>query len=157
MPLADQPWNVFSAECPSRRALTLIADKWTTLVLHALGTHGTQRHGELRRRIEGISEKMLTQTLRDLQRNGLVARTDHGEIPPRVDYALTPLGATLQRTVTQLCAWVTDHMAEVRAAQATFDEGPQVDAPWQRAAGADLGAGLSAGRGGPGSGRAARS
>ncbi len=136
MPYTDQPWDVFNAECPSRQALGLIADKWTTLVLHALGGHGVQRHAELRRRIEGISDKMLTQTLRDLQRNGLVSRTDHGQIPPRVDYALTPLGATLQRTVTALCGWVVENMPEVRAAQAAFDAEPQVGAPWQQAAGA---------------------
>jgi DNA-binding HxlR family transcriptional regulator len=104
-------------------------------------THGTARHSELGRRIEGISDKMLTQTLRDLQRNGLVARTDHEQIPPRVDYALTPLGERLQRTVTQLCGWVVEHMPEVHAAQATFDAAPQPDAPWQRA---------TAGRSGPG-------
>lgn len=132
MPFADQPWDVFNAECPSRQALALIADKWTTLVLHALGEHGVLRHGELQRRIQGISPKMLTQTLRDLQRNGLVERTDHGSVPPRVDYALTPLGATLRQTVTQLCGWVVEHMADVRAARAAFDAAPRVDAPWQR-------------------------
>ena len=140
--MPDRAWDVFDAECPSRKALELIADKWTTLVLHALGAHGVQRHAELGRRIDGISPKMLTQTLRDLQRNGLVARTDHGEIPPRVDYALTPLGVTLQQTVTQLCGWVVEHLPEVHAAQATFDAAPHVDAPWQRA--------TAAGRGGPG-------
>ncbi len=133
MPFTDQPWDVFNAECPSRQALSLIADKWTTLVLHALGAHGTARHAELRRRIEGISDKMLTQTLRDLQRNGLVERTDHEQLPPRVDYTLTPLGESLHRTVGQLCVWVLDHMPDVHAAQAAYDTEPHRDAPWQLA------------------------
>lgn len=110
----------------------LIADKWTTLVLHALGSGGVLRHAELRRRIEGVSDKMLTQTLRDLERNGLVRRTDHGVIPPRVDYALTPLGRTLQEAVSGLCGWVVENMDEIAAAQDAYDAGPQPDARGSR-------------------------
>lgn len=133
MPFSDQPWDVFTADCPSRRALALIADKWTTLVLHALGSGGVLRHADLRRGIEGVSAKMLTQTLRDLERNGLVQRTDHGVIPPQADYALTPLGRTLQEAVSRLCGWVVENMDEITAAQDAYDAGPQPDAPWQQA------------------------
>ena len=112
--------DVFSAQCNSRRALDLIADKWTVLVLGAL-MQRTHRHSELRRRVDGISQKMLTQTLRELERNGLVRREIHPEVPPRVEYSLTPLGETLRGPVGALCAWAQDHIDEVFASRSLAD------------------------------------
>jgi DNA-binding HxlR family transcriptional regulator len=114
--------NVFSGQCPSRRLLDLIADKWTLLVLHLLAS-GPRRNGELMRAIDGVSQKMLTQTLRGLERNGLVRRVDYGEIPPRVDYALTDLGWSLSAPVTALDQWVEQHHHEVEAARRAFEGG----------------------------------
>lgn len=104
--------DVFSAECLSRRALDLIADKWSVLVLGAL-MERTHRHSELRRRVDGISQKMLTQTLRGLERNRLVRREIYPEVPPRVEYSLTPLGETLRGPVGALCNWAQDHVDEL--------------------------------------------
>ena len=89
---AFQP-NILSSQCPTRKVLDLIADKWTTLVIHILAG-GTYRYSELHRTIDGISQKMLTQTLRDLESNGLVLRKVYPEVPPRTEYSLTPLGLT---------------------------------------------------------------
>ncbi len=107
----DQPgWtpDLFDAACPSRAVLDLIADKWSVLVLSAVH-HGVHRNGELLRRIGGISQKALTRTLRDLESNGLVRRTDHGEVPPRVDYDLTDTGESLVPVLDVLCRWALDH------------------------------------------------
>lgn len=108
--------DVYSAECLSRRALDLIADKWSVLVLGAL-MERTHRHSELRRRVQGISQKMLTQTLRDLEANGLVHRELYAEVPPRVEYSLTPVGETLRGPIGALCAWAQDHVAELSPAR----------------------------------------
>jgi len=104
--------NVFDANCGSREVLALVTHRWTMLVLYALGT-GTRRHGELKEMIGGVSQKMLTQTLRDLERDGLVVRVDHGELPLRVDYSLTPLGATLHRALGAICQWSERHLHDV--------------------------------------------
>lgn len=104
--------DVFSARCLSRRALDLIADTWSVLVLGAL-LERTHRHSELRRRIEGISQKMLTQTLRNLEHNGLVNREIYPEVPPRVEYSLTPLGETLREPIGALCAWAQSNLGDV--------------------------------------------
>lgn len=109
--------DVFSSRCVSREVLDLIADKWSVLVLGALMT-GTLRHAELRRRIEGISQKMLTQNLRYLERSGLVRREIFPEVPPHVEYSLTPLGATLAGPIAALVGWAEDHMHEVSDARA---------------------------------------
>jgi DNA-binding HxlR family transcriptional regulator len=106
--------------CPSRRILELIADKWTMLILSALDD-GPRRNYELMRIVCGISQKMLTQTLRELERNGFVERRDYDEIPPKVDYRLTPLGHSLAVPFWVLDRWVEKHMAEVEAARAAFD------------------------------------
>jgi len=106
--------DVFAAACPSRALLGRIANKWSMLVIDTLG-EGTRRNGELMRRIEGISQKMLTETLRDLEEMGLVARRSHGTVPPRVDYALTPLGLALREAVCRLDRWVEAHMRETLA------------------------------------------
>lgn len=107
--------NVFNAQCPSRRVLELLAEKWALLVIHLLA-EGPARTAELRRRIGGISEKMLIQTLRRLEGHGFVSRHAYAEVPPRVEYALTPLGASLSEPITALDRWVECHMAEIIAA-----------------------------------------
>jgi DNA-binding HxlR family transcriptional regulator len=89
--------------------------------MHVLGDARTVRFNELRSQVDGISQRMLTVTLRGLERDGLVARTVYPEVPPRVEYALTPLGATLRQLVRALVAWSGDHLAEVDAARAAYD------------------------------------
>ncbi len=109
------------AQCPSRLILDRIADKWTTLIIGILAQAEHRRFNELRRMIGGISQKMLTQTLRDLERDGLVKRTIYPEIPPRVEYKLTPLGRTLCGPLGSVTQWAHDHMEEVKRAQEEFD------------------------------------
>lgn len=108
--------NVLSASCPTRAVLDLIADKWTALVIHVLAD-GTHRFGELQRAIDGISQKMLTQTLRRLEHDGLVQRTVFPEVPPRTHYALTPLGKTLREPLQSLCAWAEKHLPAIATAR----------------------------------------
>jgi DNA-binding HxlR family transcriptional regulator len=96
--------DVFSARCPSRTALDLIAHTWAVLVASSL-VDGPKRHSRLRTQIGGISKKALTQTLRELERSGLVERRVFPEVPPRVEYSLTPLGLSLRGPVTALTAW----------------------------------------------------
>ena len=112
--------DVMSEICPSRRVLALIADKWTMLILPAL-QDGPRRNSELMRAVGGVSQKMLTQTLRELERNGLIERRDYGEIPPRVDYRLTALGRSLADPIWALDCWTEKHFTEVVAARAAFD------------------------------------
>lgn len=114
-------WDPFNSQCPSRQVLDRIGDRWSVLILVAL-SDGPMRYTELSRRIEGVSQKMLTQTLRGLERDGMVARTVHPVIPPRVDYELTDLGRTLRRPISALEAWAIDHMDDVLAARAEYDE-----------------------------------
>lgn len=109
--------NVLDRSCASRQALDRIADKWTSLIVYAL-LDGPLRHGELRRRVQGISQKMLTQTLRSLEGDGLVERTVIDVIPPHVEYRLTPLGHTLSDPLAAICHWAMDHVAEMQAARA---------------------------------------
>lgn len=106
--------SVFLAGCPARLAIELIADKWAAIVVHGLGWE-TMRYGELRNRIEGISSKMLTQTLRNLEGNGLVERRAYLEVPVRVEYHLTALGKSLLEPISVLCRWAEAHGDEVVA------------------------------------------
>jgi DNA-binding HxlR family transcriptional regulator len=110
--------DVLNQECESRQALERIADKWTCLVVYAL-LDGPHRHGELKRRIQGISQKMLTQTLRSLEADGLVSREVIDVIPPHVVYSLTPLGETLSDPLVAICRWAMEHLPELRAARAS--------------------------------------
>lgn len=103
-----------------REVLTRVGDKWSVLIVVQLGG-GRKRFTEIKRAIDGISQRMLTLTLRGLERDGLVERTVFPTVPPRVEYALTPLGQTLLATVTELFRWATDNGAEIRRARATFD------------------------------------
>ena len=96
--------DVMSEACPSRAVLDRIADKWTALIIHAL-SGGTLRYGELQRRVGGISQKMLTQTLRSLENDGLVGRVVYPVVPPMVEYSLTPLGRSLQEPLSAICRW----------------------------------------------------
>lgn len=113
--------SVYAEACPSRAILELIADKWTLLILPAL-KRGPMRNGDLMRLIGGVSQKMLTQTLRELERNGLVVRHDFQEVPPRVEYALTDLGRSLADTVRKLDAWAEANIAQVLAARTAFEK-----------------------------------
>jgi DNA-binding HxlR family transcriptional regulator len=113
--------DVFNAGCPSRTILELLAEKWALLLVHALAS-GPARTAALRRRVGGISEKMLIQTLRRLERNGFVARRAYPEVPPRVEYALTPLGASLSEPITTLDRWVERNLPAIDAARRAFDE-----------------------------------
>jgi DNA-3-methyladenine glycosylase I len=106
------------ANCHAREVLARIGDKWSVYVMHVLGEARTVRFNELRSQVDGISQRMLTVTLRGLERDGIVARTVYPEVPPRVEYALTPLGATLRQLVRALVAWSGDHLAEVDATSA---------------------------------------
>src|SRR5207248_4314500 len=112
--------TVFDSQYGSRQVLDLLAEKWTTLVLYALA-FGVRRHGELKREIKGISQKMLTRTLRNVERDGLVKRTVYHVVPPRVEYALTPLGETFTALLKEICTWAETHFAEIEAAQVAYD------------------------------------
>ncbi len=106
--------------CRAREVLQRVGDKWSMLVIDLLG-QGTMRFTELHRAIDGITARMLTVTLRGLERDGIVTRTIHPVIPPRVEYALTPMGRTLLDTVGQLVAWADTHLDEIDAARASYD------------------------------------
>lgn len=113
-------WNVYDANCPTRLVLNRIADKWTVLVVSSL-EQGTKRFNSLQREIGGISQKMLTQTLRGLERDGLVSRTIYPTIPPKVEYTLTDLGRTLVGLVDAVRVWSEQHIENVIQAQTTYD------------------------------------
>lgn len=102
--------DVFDPNCGSRRLLALVAHKWSALVIYAL-IAGTHRHAALRQRLGGISQKMLTQTLRALERNGLVHREVFDTVPPHVEYSLTDLGRTLAPVLAALCEWSENHLS----------------------------------------------
>jgi DNA-binding HxlR family transcriptional regulator len=110
----------YQAGCPTRRILDRIGDRWTVLVVSVLGD-GDARFSELRRRIEGVSQKMLTQTLRGLERDGLVRRTVYPEVPVRVEYALTGAGRTLLEPLRALQDWAIEHLSDVSASQNAYD------------------------------------
>lgn len=98
-----------------------VADKWTMITLEVLHERGEQRFSQLARQIDGISQKMLTQTLREMERNGMVTRTVHAVVPPRVDYALTELGQSLGAAFCGVWVWAEENLARVEAARDRFD------------------------------------
>ena len=106
--------------CRAREVLQRVGDKWSMYVIDLLG-QGTMRFSELHRSVDGITARMLTVTLRGLERDGIVTRTIHPVIPPRVDYALTPMGLTLLDAIGQLVSWADSHLVEISAAQAAYD------------------------------------
>jgi DNA-binding HxlR family transcriptional regulator len=115
------PPNVYLRGCSSRTVLDVIANKWTNLVVCAL-RGGPMRFGQLRRHLEGITQKMLTQTLRALERDGLVTRTLYPTIPPRVDYELTELGRDAADLFDGLIEWAQEHVGEITAARDRYDQ-----------------------------------
>lgn len=114
--------DVPAAEALVREILERVADKWTLLVIDALGEN-EMRFSRLREAVGGVSQKMLTKTLRQLERDGLVTRRVHAEVPPRVDYKLTPLGLGLGESVCGVWTWVEAHAEEVARSRLAFDAG----------------------------------
>jgi DNA-binding HxlR family transcriptional regulator len=112
----------FNAQCPTRRVLDRIGDKWAVLILILLERE-TLRFNELRRRIEAISQKMLSQTLKSLERDGLIRREVFATVPVTVEYSLTDLGRTLASTVDTLRLWAEAHIGAVEEAQRRYDRG----------------------------------
>lgn len=110
----------FDAVEGTSQGLELVSGKWTILVVFALRANRS-RLSELQRTIEGISPRMLIQTLRKLERHGLVERVVHPVVPPKVEYSLTPLGLSLLEPLYELCRWTDDHWAQMRAAADRFD------------------------------------
>jgi DNA-binding HxlR family transcriptional regulator len=114
--------SVLNDQCPSRQVIAMIADKWSMLILYALSQQDKLRYGQLQRTVKGISQKMLTQTLRDLERNGLISRTVYEVVPPQVEYQLTHLGQSLEITLNPLCAWAQNNLDKVAQAQLSYDQ-----------------------------------
>lgn len=110
----------YQADCPARRLLDRVGDRWTVLIIGVLAD-GDTRFADLSRRIDGISRKMLTQTLRGLERDGLVLRTVHPTVPIRVEYSLTGVGRTLLEPLAALVNWSTANVDAVADAQAAYD------------------------------------
>ncbi len=123
---AKHAYNAYLAQCPSRQLLASLSDKWVTLVLCALGEQES-RYSMLGRKIPGVSQKMLTQTLRTLERNGLVQRSVTPTVPVRVDYTLTALGHSLLPVISTIKQWAEQHMPQVRTAQDRYDRHSQAD------------------------------
>ena len=123
-----------AASCRVRTILGRIGDKWAIYVVDRLGA-GPHRFSELHRGIDGITARMLTVTLRGLERDGIVTRTVHAAVPPRVDYALTPLGETLAIAIGQLVGWAGEHLPEIEEAQVAYDARTVVVPPCEQEAG----------------------
>lgn len=115
-----QPYNVYEENCPTRSVLARLADKWALLTLRRLES-GPARFNALRRDIGGVSQRMLTQTLRRLERDGLVIREVFSTVPVTVEYRLSPLGMTLTETITILAGWVENNMPAILDAQEKYD------------------------------------
>ena len=120
------PWNVFDSHCPTRQVLDRVADKWSVLVVRRL-SDGTRRFAELRRSVDGISPKMLTNTLRGMERDGIVTRRIYASVPPKVEYSLTPLGRSLCALVEGICGWAESNIEKVQEARAAYDRAPSDD------------------------------
>lgn len=118
-PIASTP-DVFDPTCSSRHALELIAGKWPVLIISAL-EEGSMRNAALMRRLGDISQKMLTQTLKELERNGLVIREDKKTVPPHVEYSLSPVGRSLSETLLVLDRWAETHFGTLDAARERYD------------------------------------
>lgn len=112
--------DVFASGCSSRAAFEVVTGRWSSLVLLALA-EGPHRFGELRRRVQGVSEKMLSQALHGLEREGLLTRFDHGTVPPRVDYELTALGADVARRLRELADVLEGSVPALEGARAAYD------------------------------------
>ncbi|PVM75205.1 winged helix-turn-helix transcriptional regulator [Caulobacter radicis] len=110
--MSDAPLCATGFSCGLDATLRVISGKWKPLILYFL-LQGPTRYGELRRAVRGVSDKVLIQQLKELEGDDLVVRTDYKEVPPRVDYSLTPLGLSLTQALEPLCVWGTENMAEV--------------------------------------------
>ena len=119
-------WNVYNKNCPTRMVLNRVADKWTVLVVGALALE-TKRFGQLRRELDGISQKMLTQTLRGMERDGLVNRKVYPTVPPKVEYSLTELGCTLVSLLNDIRIWSERNIEKIIQAQAEYDSKVSVE------------------------------
>jgi DNA-binding HxlR family transcriptional regulator len=117
-------WNVFDSNCPTRQVLDCIADKWTVLIIGKLAG-GTLRFAQLRRAVDGISQKVLTNTLRELERDGIVTRRIYASVPPKVEYSLTALGLSLCSLVEGICGWAEANIEQVQAAREVYDGAPR--------------------------------
>ncbi|GEM29939.1 transcriptional regulator [Nocardia neocaledoniensis NBRC 108232] len=117
---AGAAYNAYLAECPARQLLDRIGDKWVSLAINALAD-GPLRYSEVNQLLAGVSQKMLTQTLRNLERDGLVTRTVLPEVPVRVEYRLTPLGEELLPVMRTIKSWAEQHMGQVLSARAAYD------------------------------------
>lgn len=114
-------WDVMASTCPSRTSLAKIANKWTAMVVMSLDG-GPLRFGAIREAVDGISGKVLTDTLRDLERDGILTRTAYDEMPPRVEYALTELGRSLHQPLASLGRWAAENIEQVLDARHAYDE-----------------------------------
>lgn len=112
--------EVFTLECPIQQVLDIICNKWSVIILYCLSS-GTKRYNQLQKQIEGISQKMLTQSLRNLERHGLVERRVYPSVPTRVEYSLTTLGETLIEPLTPLAQWSQIHISEIKSARDRYD------------------------------------
>ncbi len=113
-------WNPYEVACPTRMILDRVADKWTVLVLGLL-VRAPMRFNALRREIEGLSQKVLSQTLKDLERDGLISRQAFATVPVTVEYSITPLGETLASVVGALTKWAKDNVDSILAARKKYD------------------------------------
>lgn len=120
-PQDDFPANILTGACPSRTVMRHLTDRWTPFIVAALSEQPVARFGELKAKIQGVSPKVLTQTLRSMERDGLVERRVTASIPPRVDYELTVLGTTLIEPMTALRHWAQDNMQAVLEARERYD------------------------------------
>lgn len=121
-PVIERRADVYAPACPSRAVLDHVTSRWAVLVLIVL-TRGRRRFSELRREVTGVSEKMLAQTLRDLEHDGFVARQAFAEVPPRVEYTLTPLGHGAAEKVASLVGWIEGNLPQVLAARDAHERG----------------------------------
>ncbi|MDQ0029830.1 winged helix-turn-helix transcriptional regulator [Arthrobacter bambusae] len=121
MDTSSLPANVLDPDCPSRVIFQRIGDKWASLVVQVLAD-GPIRFSELRKMVHVVTPKVLTQTLRTLERDGLITRTVHAQVPPRVDYELTELGASLLEPLTLLRLWAEDHVPSILKARDAYDD-----------------------------------
>ena len=121
MDTSNLPANIFDPNCPSRVILQRIGDKWASLVIQVLGD-GPVRFSELRKMVNVVTPKVLTQTLRTLERDGLITRTIHAQVPPRVDYELTKMGASLLEPLSMLREWAESHVPAILEARDAYDE-----------------------------------
>jgi DNA-binding HxlR family transcriptional regulator len=115
----EKKYNVYSQHCPSRYVLEMISDKWTILIIDKL-SQKTCRFGELKREVGGISQKVLTQTLRSLEKNGLIKRESYPVLPLKVEYSLTALGVGISSIFSTITAWAESHMDEILTAQNNY-------------------------------------